>query len=171
MRSYETRKQKLIGRSEPFSAFSICISLFSPCVAAASLDMTSVVAAAAHVHARPAWERSLRPGQYYSEKGGRRPMRHRTQAVRGSPEGRSWSRGVDGGAWGRQDLSPIPSERAFKPLVRARGSLVVDRPGVAGSLEVEGCRGCSFVRPCSVAGDLWGKGYPNNSQHLSMRQN
>eukprot|EP00752_Nemacystus_decipiens_P017226 g15432.t1 len=64
-----------------------------------------------------AWERSLRPGQYFSEKGGHRPMRHRTQAVQGHPGARAWPRGPDGGAWGPQDLSPIPSERGFLPLV------------------------------------------------------
>ncbi|CAM9428777.1 unnamed protein product, partial [Discosporangium mesarthrocarpum] len=64
-----------------------------------------------------AWERSLRPGGYYSQKGGRRPMKHRTQAVKGYSEARSWPRGVDGGAWGPQHLSPIPSERDFEPLI------------------------------------------------------
>ncbi|CAM9264735.1 unnamed protein product, partial [Ectocarpus sp. 12 AP-2014] len=39
-----------------------------------------------------AWERSLRPGQYFSEKGGHRPMRHRTQAVQGHPGARAWPR-------------------------------------------------------------------------------
>lgn len=66
---------------------------------------------------RPAWERSLRPGQYFSEKGGHRPMRHKTQAVQGHPGARGWPRGVDGGAWGPQHLSPIPSENNFMPLV------------------------------------------------------
>eukprot|EP00903_Cladosiphon_okamuranus_P012045 g11310.t1 len=64
-----------------------------------------------------AWERSLRPGQYFSEKGGHRPMRHRTQAVQGHPGARAWPRGADGGAWGPQDTSPIPSEKGFMPLV------------------------------------------------------
>lgn len=45
-------------------------------------------------------------------------MRHRTQAVRGHPEARSWPRGPDGGAWGPQHLSPIPSEWSYAPLVR-----------------------------------------------------
>ena len=45
-------------------------------------------------------------------------MRHRTQAVQGHPGARAWPRGPDGGAWGPQDLSPIPSERGFLPLVR-----------------------------------------------------
>ncbi|CAM9928844.1 unnamed protein product [Ectocarpus sp. 4 AP-2014] len=64
-----------------------------------------------------AWERSLRPGQYFSEKGGHRPMRHRTQAVQGHPGARAWPRGPDGGAWGPQHLSPIPSEKGYMPLV------------------------------------------------------
>lgn len=68
-----------------------------------------------------AWERSLRPGQYFSEKGGHRPMRHRTQAVQGHPGARAWPRGPDGGAWGPQDLSPIPSEKGYMPLVRRGG--------------------------------------------------
>ncbi|CAB1096638.1 unnamed protein product [Ectocarpus sp. CCAP 1310/34] len=63
-----------------------------------------------------AWERSLRPGQYFSEKGGHRPMRHRTQAVQGHPDARAWPRGPDGGAWGPQHLSPIPSEKGYMPL-------------------------------------------------------
>lgn len=64
--------------------------------------------------AREEWERSLRPGQYYSSRGGKRPMMHSTQAVEGSPA-RTWTRGVDGGAWGPQPRSPIPGERA-KPV-------------------------------------------------------
>ncbi|CBJ25835.1 hypothetical protein Esi_0016_0144 [Ectocarpus siliculosus] len=64
-----------------------------------------------------AWERSLRPGQYFSERGGHRPMRHKTQAVQGHPGARAWPRGPDGGAWGPQHLSPIPSEKGYMPLV------------------------------------------------------
>ncbi|CAM9643009.1 unnamed protein product [Choristocarpus tenellus] len=44
-------------------------------------------------------------------------MMHRTQAVKGYPESRSWPRGVDGGAWGPQHLSPIPSRGDFQPLI------------------------------------------------------
>ena len=47
-------------------------------------------------------------------------MRHRTQAVQGHPGARSWPRGPDGGAWGPQELSPIPSEGSYMPLVRGR---------------------------------------------------
>lgn len=46
-------------------------------------------------------------------------MRHKTQAVQGHPGARGWPRGVDGGAWGPQHLSPIPSENDFMPLVSA----------------------------------------------------
>lgn len=52
-------------------------------------------------------------------------MRHRTQAVEGHPGARAWPRGPDGGAWGPQHLSPIPSEKSYAPLVsRAWGGIV-----------------------------------------------
>ncbi|CAM9536059.1 unnamed protein product [Scytosiphon promiscuus] len=81
-----------------------------------------------------AWERSLRPGQYFSEKGGHRPMCHRTQAVQGHPGARAWPRGPDGGAWGPQDLSPIPSEKGYMP--------------VAFGGTTPSCRGAALVTAC-----------------------
>lgn len=61
-------------------------------------------------------------------------MHHRTQAVQGHPGARAWPRGPDGGAWGPQDLSPIPSEQGYLPLVRggiAVSLLLLPAPTIA----------------------------------------
>jgi len=42
-------------------------------------------------------------------------MMHQTVGVVGSP-GRTWTQGVDGGAWGPQVKSPISPERLLKPV-------------------------------------------------------
>lgn len=68
-------------------------------------------------------------------------MMHSTQAVAGSP-GRTWSRGVDGGAWGPQPRSPIPGDRP-QPIVVVRvddnTACSTNDPRLALTLVVVGC--------------------------------